>query len=74
MDNPEMGKDDENTLRQSAALRTFIDDEKLKEISKEGLDRDPENEPKPEDFEPFEDPEKLKEIKEDTKSKDKGKN
>lgn len=74
MDNPEMEKDNENTLRQSAALRTFIDDETLKEISKDGLDRNPENEPKPEDFEPFEDPEKLKEIKEDTLPEDKGKN
>lgn len=69
MDNPGMGK--ENTLRESAALRTFIDDEQLEEISEEGLDKDPENEPKPEDFKPFKDPEKLKEIKEDTPPEDK---
>jgi hypothetical protein len=74
VDNPGMGKGNEDTLRQSAALRTFIDDEKLKEISEEGLDRDPKNEPKPEDFEPFEDPEKLKEIKEDASPEDKGMN
>lgn len=69
-----MGKDKENTLRHSAALRTFIDDKKLQDISEEGLDRDPKNEPKPEDFEPFKDPEKLKEIKEDTPAEDKGTN
>ena len=72
MENPGMEKD--NTLRKSAALKTFIDDEKLNDISNEELDEGPKEEPVPEDFEPFEDPKKLKEIKDEATLKDKGTN
>ena len=71
MDNPGMGKGNENMVRDAAALRTFIDDENLDELSEEELDRKTKEEPNPEDFEPFKKPDKLKQMKKDTPTEDK---
>ncbi|WP_034549621.1 hypothetical protein [Carnobacterium funditum] len=71
MDNLGTGKGHENTVRDAAALRTYINDENLNELPEEELDRETKEEPKPEDFEPFKDPEKLKKLKKETPSEDK---
>ena len=72
MDNPGMGKGNENMVRDAAALRTFVDDENLEKLSEEEeLDKEPTEEPNPKDFEPFKNPEKLKKMKKETPPEDK---
>lgn len=71
MDNSSMGKENENMVRDAAALRTFVDDENLEELSEEELDKETTKEPNPEDFKPFKKPDKLKKMKKDTPAEDK---
>ena len=66
MDNPGMGRGKADMTRDAAAIRAFVDEDNQEELPEDEMDREPEEDARPEDFEPFKDPKKLKQIKKET--------